>query len=131
MPDNEKLKSIAQKVINKVEQKNPEKFGSVIAILMVISIILTVIRVLQECHKTKLSTFTGKNKNEFLAQEIKKTTLQKSWFTKMMLKKTIRRELGRENYKIYGIDLMNAILDTGEELKDDELITLAEAANNV
>ena len=47
----------------------------------------------------------------------------------MILKKAIRKELGNEVYKKYGIELMNAILDTGEELKDDEFITLAEAVN--
>lgn len=127
--DNEKLRDIAQKVINKVEQKDPEKFGSVIAILMVISIILTVIRVLQECHKSKLSSFSASDRKDFFAKEIQQTAIRRTWFTKMMLKKTIRKELGREAYRAYGIDLMNAILDTGEELRDDELITLAEAAN--
>lgn len=127
--NNEKLKNIAQKVLDKVEDKNSENYGSVIAILMVISIILTVIRVLQECNKSKLSAFTGKDKSAYFANEIKQTVIRRTWFTKMMLKKTIRRELGREQYKIHGVDLMNAILDTGEELQDDELYTLVEAAN--
>jgi hypothetical protein len=127
--NNEKLRAIAQKVINKVEKKDPEKFGSVIAILMIISIILTVIRVLQECHKTKLSTFNAVDRNSYFAQEIKQTVIRRTWFTKMILKKTIRKELNKEDYREYGVALMNAILDTGEELKDDELITLAEAAN--
>jgi hypothetical protein len=127
--NNEKLKNIAQKVLDKVKYKNSEDYGSVIAVLMVISIILTVIRVLQECNKSKLSTFTGKDKSAYFANEIKQTVIRRTWFTKMMLKKTIRRELSREQYKIYGTDLMNAILDTGEELQDDELYTLVEAAN--
>lgn len=127
--NNEKLKNIAQKVLDKVEYKNSENYGSIIAILMIISIILTVIRVLQECNKSKLSTFTGKDKSAYFANEIKQTVIRRTWFTKMMLKKTIRRELSREQYKIYGVNLMNAILDTGEELQDDELYTLVEAAN--
>lgn len=127
--NNEKLKNIAQKVLDKVKCKNSEEYGSVIAVLMVISIILTVIRVLQECNKSKLSTFTGKDKSTYFANEIKQTVIRRTWFTKMMLKKTIRRELSREQYKMYGTDLMNAILDTGEELQDDELYTLVEAAN--
>jgi uncharacterized protein YqeY len=49
--DDQKLKAIAQKVINNAGLANDEKFGSVMAILMMISIILTVIRVLQECNK--------------------------------------------------------------------------------
>jgi hypothetical protein len=127
--NNEKLRAIAQKVINKVENKNPEKFGSVIAILMIISIILTVIRVLQECHKTKVSNFSAVDRTTYFAKEIKQTIINRTWFTKMIIKKTIRKELSKDDYREYGVILMNAILDTGEELKDDELITLAEGAN--
>jgi hypothetical protein len=127
--DNEKLNNIAQKVINKIQPNDQEKCGAIITILMVISIILTVIRVIQECNKSKLNNFTGKNKTEFFAKEIQTTVLKRTWFTKMMLKKAIRKELSKESYKAHGIDLMNAILDTGKELNNDELITLAEAAN--
>lgn len=126
---NEKLNNIAQKVIDKIKPSDDENFGAIITILMVISIILTVIRVLQECNKNKLSSFTGKDKQNYFAEQIKTTAIKRSWFSKMMLKKAIRKELGRDTYKQYGVALMNAILDTGEQLKDDELITLAEAAN--
>ena len=44
----DKLKIIAEKVLKQANVPNDEKFGSVIAILMIISIILTTIRVLQE-----------------------------------------------------------------------------------
>jgi hypothetical protein len=127
--DKVKLKAIAQKVLDKISNNDPEKFGSVIAILMIISIMLTVIRVLQECNKNKMSTFSTKEKTQFFAGEIKKTIIRRTWFTKMTIKKAIRRELGMVAYKEHGNALMNAILDIGEELKDDELITLAEAAN--
>lgn len=126
---NPKLEIIAQKVLDKVKPTDAEKFGAIITILMIISIILTTIRVIQECHKNKLRSFHGKNKYEYFGQQIKQTAIKRTWFTKIMLKKTIRKELSREAYKQYGVILMNAILDTGEQLKDDELITLAEAAN--
>ena len=57
--ENKKLREIAEKVLKRAHIPNDEKFGSVIAILMMISIILTVIRVLQECNKNK--TKSGKN----------------------------------------------------------------------
>lgn len=126
---NKKLESIAEKVLAKMPTDDSKEYGAIITILMVISIILTVIRVIQECNKSKLSNFSGSAKNEYFAEQIKQTALRKTWFTKMMLKKAIRKELGRDSYKKYGYDLMNAILDTGENLKDDELITLAEAIN--
>ena len=127
--NNEKLKQIAEKVIAKVPTNDPEKFGSVVAILMIISIILTVIRVLQECNKSKLLNLGKRQKYAYFATEMKNTAIRRSWFTKMTIKKAIRRELNREDYKEYGVALMNAILDTGENLTDDEYITLMEAVN--
>lgn len=127
--NNEDLKIIAEKVIAKVPNKEPEKFGSIIMILMVISIILTLIRVIQECNKKKISIFNRKQKYEYYGQQVKDISIRRSWFTKMIVKKSIRKELDKEDYKLYGNDLANAILDTGENLKEDEIITLVEAAN--
>lgn len=126
---NKNIEKIAQKVLDKVDQSQEKNYGSIITILMIISIILTVIRVLQECHKNKVSTFSSKDKTNYFANEIKQTAIRRTWFTKMMVKKAVRKELDREQYKQYGMKLTNAILDTGEELKDGELITLAETIN--
>ena len=54
--NNQDLQKIAEKVINKVniQSKDKEKFGSVIIILSVISILLTLIRVMQECNRSKI-----------------------------------------------------------------------------
>lgn len=127
--NNEDLKLIAEKVLSKVNKKNPEKFGSVIAILMIISIILTLVRVIQECNKTKIKLFNRKQKYEYFGSQIKEITFKRSWFTRMTVKKILRKELSKDDYKEYGVDLMNAILDTGENLSEHELITLVEAAN--
>ena len=126
---NEPLKKIAEKILDKVPNRDPEKFGSVMAILMIISIVLTVIRVIQECHKNKIKLFNRRQKTDFFGKEIKTLSLNKKWFTKMTVKKVIRKELSPELYKDYGLELMNAILDTGENLTDDEIKTLVEAAN--
>jgi hypothetical protein len=129
--NNEDLKNIAQKVIDKIPNKDqdPEKFGSVIAILMVISIILTVVRVIQECEKSKIKLFNRQQKYTYFGEQIRTLTMKRSWFTRMTIKKTIRRELSREDYKEYGGYLMNAILDTGENLTEHEIKTLVEATN--
>ncbi len=128
MNDQETLNMIAQKVINKVPQ-DPEKYGFVITILMTISIILTVVRIIQECNKSKVSNFTARDKYAFFGEQIKTLTLKRSWFTKMMVKKAIRKELPRELYREYGVALMNAILDTGENLTEDEVKSLVEASH--
>ena len=58
---NDNLKKIAEKIRKKVDIPEEENFGSIIAILMIISIILTLIRVLQECNKNKI--FMGQRLN--------------------------------------------------------------------
>lgn len=127
--DDQKIKDIAEKVISKVPNEEPEKFGSIIMILMVASIILTVIRVLQECNKTKTSTMSSLEKQNFFAEEVRSLSLRRTWFTKMTIRKAIRKELNREDYRDYGVSLTNAILETGEILTDDDVQTLVEAAN--
>ena len=129
-PDDKKLKEIAQKVIREAGLADDEKFGSVIAILMMISIILTVIRVLQECNKTKISQLSNaQDRFAIYGENIRTFSKNKGWFTKMRIKKIIRRELSPDDYAAYSARLVNALLNIGEDLKDDEVVTLVEAAN--
>jgi hypothetical protein len=100
------------------------------AILMMISIILTVIRVLQECNKNKASKLsTTQEKYSLYGDDIRNFSKQRGWFTKMRIKKIIRRELSKEDYNTYSIPLLGALLNIGETITDDEVITLVEAAN--
>lgn len=125
----EKIKPIAEKVLKQANIPNDEKFGSVIAVLMVISIILTVIRVLQECNKNKTKDMTAKSKSAVYAENIKSYSKKRGWFTRLRIKRILKRELNREDYTKYSIKLTEALLDIGENLKDDEVTTLVEAAN--
>lgn len=124
------LNAIASKVLSKAGISEEEKFGSVIAILMIISIILTVIRVLQECNKNKLpNNCSASDKYELYGQEIKEYSLRRGWFTKMRIKKIVRQKLNQEEYEKYGLALVSALLDTGENLNNQEVSCLVEAAN--
>lgn len=125
-----KMQKIAQKILNNMEaSKSPDQFGMIITILMIISISLTLIRIIQECNKKKIGLFNAKEKYAYFGDEIKNLSIKKTWFTKMMVKKAIRKELSKEQYKVYGVDLMNAILTTGEGLTEDEIKTLVEVSN--
>jgi hypothetical protein len=129
-PDDKKLKEIAQKVINEAGLGDDERFGSVIAILMMISIILTVIRVIQECNKTKISQLSNaSDRFAIYGENIRTFSKNKGWFTKMRIKKILRRELKGDDYALYSARLLGALLNVGETLKDDEVVTLVEAAN--
>lgn len=127
---NQKLTDIAKNIRQKSSIPEEEKFGSVIAILMIISIILTLVRVLQECNKTKLTdNITKSNKYALYGDGIKSYSVRKSWFTKLKIKKIIRQQMSKEQYSKYGVSLLSAILDKGENIKDDEIITLVEASD--
>jgi hypothetical protein len=127
--ENEKLKTIAAKVLKQANIPNEEKFGSVIAILMMISIILTVIRVLQECNKNKTKDMTSQDKYAIYGENIRTFSKKRGWFTRLRIKRLVRKELTKEEYNKYGIKITEALLDVGENLKDDEVVTLVEAAN--
>jgi hypothetical protein len=127
---NEKLKTIAEKIRKLSNIPEEETFGSIIAILMIISITLTLIRILQECNKNKLSAnYTAQDKYNLYGAEIRSYSMKRGWFTKMRVKKIIRQKMSKEQYEKYGLQLLNALLDTGENLKDDEIVTLVENAN--
>jgi hypothetical protein len=125
-----KLKPIAIAILKKAQIPQEEKYGSIIAILMVISIILTIIRVIQECNKEKISALSNANDRFSLyGTDIRNFSKKRGWFTKMKIRKIIRRELDRDQYKEHGEKLLYAILDEGENLTDDQVVTLVEAAN--
>jgi hypothetical protein len=131
MADNEKLKAIAIKVLEKSSVPKEDSYGfAIVTILMIISIILTCIRILQECNKNKLSTSsTESDKYNLYGEQLKTFSTKRGWFTKMRIKKILRREMTREDYEKYSFAILAALLDTGEVLTDDEIITLVEAAN--
>lgn len=129
MNNNDKLKIIAEKVLRRANIGDDQKFGSVIAILMVISIILTTIRVLQECNKSKTQNMTSQDKSILYGENIRSYSKKRGWFTRMRIKRIVRRELTSEEFNQYGIKLTESLLDTGEDLTDDEVYTLVEAAN--
>lgn len=127
--DDIKLQKLAQRVIDNIEHDPKDNnFGFIITVLIIISITLTLIRVIQECNKPVV-LFDKKKKYAYFKSEIQNRSIKPTWFTKRIIKKAIKQNIGADNYKIYGISIMNAILKTGETITDDESITLVEAAN--
>lgn len=131
MAENEKLKTIAIKVLEKSNVPKEDNYGfAVVTILMIISIILTCVRILQECNKTKIRKLsTDQDKYAIYGEQLKTFSERRGWFTKMRIKKILRREMKKEDYEKYSFAILNALLNTGEVLTDDEIITLVEAAH--
>jgi hypothetical protein len=111
------LEKLAQQIIEK-SGIPVDNYGSILLTLMFISIILTSIRVLQECHKNKDSRFYG--------TEIRNLGKKRSWFTRMRLKKIIRQQLKSEDYAKYKDNIVSAILDTAENLTDEQMSMILE-----
>ena len=131
MADNEKLKAIAIKVLEKSRVPKEDKYGfAIVTILMIISIILTCVRILQECNKNKLTAqSTTEDRCAIYGEQLHTFSERRGWFTKMRIKKILRREMKKEDYEKYSLAILNALLETGEILTDDEVSTLVEAAN--
>ena len=130
--DNDKLKTIAIKVLEKSTVPKEENSGfAIITLLMIISIVLTIIRVIQECNKVKAQSLLGNEKAlvSLYGEDVRNFSLKAGWYTKMRIKKLLRRELSKEDYKTYADAIMKSLLQTGESLTDDEVQTLVRAAN--
>lgn len=126
MENQEKLKEIASRILEKANYESDDnvesdEHGSVIAVIMVISTMLTLIRIIQECNKNK--------DKMFYANRIRDFSVRRGWFTKMKIKRVLRRELKPEDYKKNAASLVNAILDEAATIKEEDLITLLESAN--
>ena len=101
----EKLEQIAQKVISNIRNQNKDdNFGFIITVLMIISIVLTCIRIIQECHKNKRFE-QDSEKGLFFSEKIHTMTRFPNWYARHKVKKIIRKELSIANYKLYGLDL--------------------------
>lgn len=121
-----KINHIAQNILNKLNTNN--QYGSVISILMIVSIILTSVRILQECKKNN-QEFTSINKNLSYQKEVKLLSQKRGWWTKLRLKKIIRKELPYSVYKECSNQLVDIMLNYGENITEEETQTLLEAAN--
>jgi hypothetical protein len=131
MADNEKLKAIAIKILEQSTVPKDNNYGfAIVTILMIISVILTCVRILQECNKSKLMPqSTTQDKCIMYGEQLHTFSQRRGWFTKMRIKKILRREMNKEDYEKYSLSILNALLETGELLTDDEVSTLVEAAN--
>jgi hypothetical protein len=129
---NIKLEKIANKVIKKINVPAQDQYQSVILVVMVISVILSLIRVVQECDNKKLKLLSNKkDQAQFMQQSVKNICIKKNLLNQWRLKKIIKQKLSPEDYKNLGDQLKKAIMDVGVDLTDDESLTLMEAANNV
>jgi hypothetical protein len=130
MKTNLALEKIAKKVIRNMELPKEKDYGiDPITIIIVISVILSLIRVIQECRKNRQLL---KDKNEYaslMKRDIQEAILKDSWLNRMRLQRIIKKNLTKDQYKAYGKSLQYSIMGTGINLTEDEVYTLTEATN--
>lgn len=138
MSNNEKLELIATKVMNKMniqDKSNDNLYNknsqSIILILMIVGIVLSLIRIIQECNKNKLRGLNRNKQAAAMQQEVSNICIKRSLINTWRLNKIIKQKLSPEDYKLYGAELKRSIMETGPELTEEEIITLVEASSNV
>ena len=122
------IEKIADRVISKTEISPDQKFGSILAIITIIGIIVNVVRVIQECEKVKdTEGFSEEQSCTFWQNRFKFLANKRTWFTKMRLRQIIRKHLGKDDYVKYKTQLQEAMLGVGSSLSDEETYGLMEA----
>ena len=124
-----KLKTIAEKILKKLSLPENDNFGSIIGILMIISITLTLIRVLQECNKNKTQNINMTDKASIYGEEIRSYSKKRGWFTRLRIRKIVKRHLPPEDYSKYCLKLVEILMYFGQNITDEDTTTLVEAAN--
>jgi hypothetical protein len=125
-----KLENLAQKVITKANIKN-ENYGiDPITIIIIIGVILSLIRIIQECRKKRKSLSRNDDALD-LRHTIVNLSIKDNWLNNYRLNKILKQHLSKKQYTQYGIALKKAIMEVGKDLNDDESLTLLEIINNV
>lgn len=123
-----KLSNLAQKIITKANIKNENYGFDPITIIIVIGVILSLIRVIQECRSKR-----KKNDKMSEALDLRHTivnlTIKDNWLNNYRLNRILKQHLSKKQYQQYGVSLKNAIMEVGKNLNDEESLTLLEATN--
>lgn len=123
-----KLQKIAEKVIDKAQIKS-ENYGiDPITIIIVIGVILSLIRVIQECRQKRKSLDRFDDALD-LRHTIVKLSIRDTWLNNYRLSKILKQHLSKKQYNTYGEALKKAIMEVGKNLNDEESLTLLEASN--
>lgn len=109
-----KTEDIADKVI--LNMKKEDNYDAIITIIMIAGIVLTLVRIMQECDSDKAR----------LLKRIHTLSKRKSWLSKWRLKNIIKKQIPKEIYSVYGVSICDSLMQVGENLTDEELTVLLE-----
>lgn len=130
MKKNLALEKIGKKVLTKLPKTDDNHGIDPLTIIIVIGVLLSLIRVVQECKKKRTLLKDKHDQATLLKKDIQDIILKDSWLNNLRLKRIIKQNITKDQYKIYGKDLQHSIMETGVNLTEDEVYTLMETANN-
>ena len=125
---NPNLENIAHKIINKANIKNEDYSFDPITIIIVIGVILSLIRVIQECRSNKRKK-DKHNEALDLRHTIVNLSTKNNWINNYRLNKILKTHLSKKQYYDHGVSLKNAIIEVGKNLDDNDSLTLLEISN--
>jgi hypothetical protein len=129
MEANKDVELIAKRIVKDANADDPE-CGSVLLVLTIIGVVLSLIRVIQECNKKEASgLFSAQEKTGLYHSEIKNLSVRRGFFTRARIKKALRRELSQADYEKHGLNLTDAIINNGQKITTEETEVLMRAAN--
>ena len=134
MKDNtQTINDLAKEVLDEAFPSGQHKVNEYtfdpITILMIISIILTLARVWQECRKNKLNKMSTLEKCGYLHSDANTLCLNNTFFTRLKVKSAIRKHLTRSQYKRDSQALLDAIMKVGSKVTEEQTTALLELKN--
>jgi hypothetical protein len=130
MKKNIALEKIGKKVLNKLP-KNEDNYGiDPITIIIIIGVLLSLIRVIQECRKKRTLLKDKHERATLLKKDIQDIILKDSWLNNLRLNRILKQQLTKDQYKVYGQQLKEVIMEIGVNLTEDEVYILMEASND-
>lgn len=130
MKKNVALEKIAKKVLNKLPKKEDNYGIDPLTLIIVIGVMLSLIRVVQECRKKRTLLKDKHERATLLKKDIQDVVLKDSWLNNLRLNRILKQHLSKGQYNLYGKELKNSIMEVGVNLTEDETYTLMEALND-
>lgn len=125
---NPKIENLAQKIIQKANLKQDTYGIDPITIIIIIGVILSLIRVIQECRKDRNKLNMRENILDF-KNTIVNLSIKDNWLNNYRLNRILKQHLTPKQYNSYGKSIKKAIMEVGKNLNDDESLTLLEMYN--
>lgn len=121
-------KNIQKKMLSEIKEKDTYGIDP-ITIILIISVIVNIIRVIQECNKKEISKMESSEKVDLLSTDVKFRSTHSSFLTRWRLRSIIKSHLDKKQYRVYGEPMIKALLEAGKNITTKQIIAIMEHDN--